>query len=175
MSNQAAGPEACVPGRPSFSVPEDPEVSDAGPADLSPELVRVLQDAIRQCSGIRYEEDGGVLVESPDGKVSFVHLANSLSGQARAGVLYMPSPEEYGRRVVSRFGEGLLTVASFHTHPNGMPALPSGIDLRYLFRGFPQNYIWSPEKRDLRRYAFVPDARSSGRWRMEIIRLPQDS
>jgi hypothetical protein len=143
----------------------DEAVFDGGSFTPDPGLSAILEDAVRQITTVPGEEDGGVLVRDPAGLVSFIYLANSLAGTPEAAGLYVPSPEEYGRRVVSGFGRGLLTFASIHVHPGWIPALPSTTDLTYLFRGFPENYIWAERGRDLRRYTYEP----VDRWRMQRV------
>lgn len=115
-------------------------------------LYAVIQQAMSECPGVN-EEEGGVIL-TRNGEYEFIKLRNKHTGTPTAVGLFEVDPKEYGEKVITKFDLGFRNYASFHTHPTGCRALPSTIDLSRLFRGFPDNFIWSPSMEELNLFSF---------------------
>ena len=101
------------------------------------------------------EEQGGfILKENDQDNYEFVSVSNEITGTPRAISLYIANTQEFNNRVALRtLDDAWCVYASYHTHPVGMRALPSSIDLNMLFTSFPTNFIYAPE-RELNRFDY---------------------
>ena len=105
------------------------------------------------------EEQGGFILKyKDDDNFEFIPVTNKLTGTNGARGLYIAEDQEFYNKVAFRTVDDNCEIyASYHTHPKGMRALPSSIDLTQLFLNFPINYIYAPEK-ELNQFKFNPNA-----------------
>lgn len=115
-------------------------------------LNQALLSAVDICEAdaLREEVGGFLLHQQKTQTCKFVRVSNIHAGTGRAGGLYEAEREAFGRDVLAlTLVDGWRVVASFHTHPTGCAARPSGTDLAFLFKGFRNNIIWSPSLGEL--------------------------
>lgn len=107
------------------------------------------------------EEQGGfILKEVSKENYEFVPVKNKITGTTQAVGLYVAEDSEFYDKVMMRTMDDKWSIfASYHTHPLGMRAMPSGIDLNMLFTNFPINFIYAPGK-ELNRFDYNPDYNS---------------
>lgn len=113
-------------------------------------LLSELNKAKKAC-GSGAEEQGGFMLEK-DHTYHFIQIKNAFKGLLKAKVLYQADTEEFGKKVIPLLIDGWNMHASFHTHPNGLSANPSRIDLQQLFLGHQTNYIYAPASDVLVKY-----------------------
>lgn len=91
------------------------------------------------------EEQGGFILKRPNTQeYQFIPITNQNTGTATAVSLYTADTKEFNDFVaLPAVDEGFEIFASFHSHPNGMRAIPSQIDLTQLFTSFPVNFIFA--------------------------------
>ena len=108
-------------------------------------LHRCLLTAILSYDETNPEEQGGFILKKNDEPVwEFVPVKNSQAGTTQARGLYVADQIEFNNKVALRtIDDDYEVYASFHTHPQGMRALPSTIDIRYLFKNFSRHYIYA--------------------------------
>ena len=125
-----------------------------------------LQQAVAECLG-ENEEEGGIIL-SKGFRYEFIKLRNVHTGTPTAVCLFEVDPQEYGDKILPKILEdGFKSFGSFHTHPTGCRALPSTTDLNKLFKGFANNFIWSPSTGEFNWFVFShvdPDGRYH--WKM---------
>jgi proteasome lid subunit RPN8/RPN11 len=144
-------------------------------------LHRCLLSAISYYNPDLHEEQGGFILKVPkQDHYEFVPITNKLTGTSGAAGLYIAEQAEFDEKVQLRsFDEDLDIFASFHTHPIGMRAMPSSIDINMLFTSFPINFIYAHNK-ELNRFDFNPQAKPGEfKWRYTNVMLfngftPQD-
>jgi len=136
---------------------------------LDGSLREAIQQAIAQCPG-ENEEEGGFIVQNGE-KYEFHHLVNQHTGTPVGVALYEPDQQQYGDRVIGSYSRGFINFGSFHTHPTGCRALPSGTDLTRLFNGQPNNFIWSPSLKELNWFAFDGNDGTETSWFFQSVDL----
>ena len=111
-------------------------------------LLRSLLNAILSYDETNPEEQGGFILKKNNSEdFEFVPVKNFNTGDNIALGLYTADQTEFNNKVALRtIDDDWEIYASFHTHPRGMRALPSSIDIRYLFKNFPVNYIYAHGK-----------------------------
>jgi proteasome lid subunit RPN8/RPN11 len=104
------------------------------------------------------EEQGGfILKEAGKENYEFVPVKNKITGTTQAVGLYVADDDEFNNNVFLRtIDDGWSIFASYHTHPLGMRAMPSSIDVNMLFTSFPINFIYAPSK-ELNRFDYNPN------------------
>lgn len=125
-------------------------------------LKEALREAMSTCGHGTEEKGGFILSKGNDHR--FVQLENIHTGSTRAGVLFEADPVEYGKKVMTKIGLEGFKASSFHTHPNGLSSRPSRIDLDYLFKGFPINYIYATTSKTLTKYTY---SKIENNWQIE--------
>jgi proteasome lid subunit RPN8/RPN11 len=110
------------------------------------------------------EEQGGfILKRTGKDEYVFVPVTNSISGTPGAVALYIADTTEFNNKVLLKTEDGWEVYASYHTHPIGMRAMPSSIDISMLFTSFPINFIYAPEK-ELNRFDYADYVQYGKRW-----------
>ena len=119
-------------------------------------LNHCLLSAILHYNNELDEEQGGFIIkEAGEDNYEFIPITNQISGTPTAIGLYIAEPGEFNSKVLVRTLDDIWSVfASYHTHPKGMRAIPSSIDINNLFTSFPVNFIYAPDK-ELNRYDFI--------------------
>ena len=108
-------------------------------------LLQSLLSAIYQYDFSLPEEQGGFIMIRKD-EYKFVPVKNKNTGTIVAHGLYIPEHMPFE-------DDGWEIYASYHTHPEGMRAMPSGKDIAALFTSFPINYIFAPDM-ELNRFEY---------------------
>lgn len=132
-------------------------------------LRHALQHAISLYNPDLNEEQGGFILKKSE-EYFYVPVKNENTGKPMALALYTADKEEFNQKVVFKsLQDDFEIFASFHTHPKGMRALPSGVDLRFLFTNFPINFIYS-HNLELNRFDFDKDGKDTrAKWKMENV------
>ena len=73
----------------------------------------------------------------------FIKVTNAMTGMSPARSLFVAETKEFGEILAITDKEWDI-FASYHTHPSGMQAFPSSIDINKLFSSFPINFIYAP-------------------------------
>lgn len=119
---------------------------------VTPQLDQQLQLAMQSVQYDGAEEEGGFILKRED-EYLFVKVKNANTGTEVALVLFTADRAEFGTKVIPHQKDGWIIWASFHSHP-GNSVMPSSTDLTKLFKGFPNNFIYSPKSKKLNWYQY---------------------
>ena len=123
--------------------------------ELTENLKIELRQAANTCFEEGKEEEGGFILKKGD-DFHFIKVWNANRGNPIAVALYTADREYFGKVVVPFFSKGWELWGSFHSHP-GTSVAPSGTDINRLFRGHPNNFIYSPKSKRMVWYKYTPD------------------